>query len=425
MAEKENRPKIRVILFSILFSNFFTFSLNNLNFFSHKTYASSPSQASIGRISFPLGVFEDANILGGNETFFRTIIDDLKNHGLDTIMFANNFSQRDSTLLQASDEMGFNVYMSPAGDLNETWWSTDIPTRRDKALEAARNIIAYWKTHPSLKGYIVKDEPGLHEINKVQLMNQAFRELDPARPAMPILIGVDRVGPIFEKAQPNVMLIDVYPFGAQNPPCDLTMTGFGYQNYDFVSYIRTVTQNKPPSTPLWMILQTHNFLNQLREPSRTEVREQHWLAIGEGVKGIFWFIYSSQQGWTGLVDNPPLYDEVSSLVKRTDALRSVLAGLQKVEDQFSVTGNRRQSHYISTLRSSDNRTYIVVVNKDCQNAQKLIIKPLIPGSQLKDLETSTLYRLGSPILFPPGDGKIFELVTNYSEKYFYIPIIGH
>jgi hypothetical protein len=352
-----------------------------------------------------LGVFEDANLLNGDQAGFREMITDLQSRGLDSVMFANNFSERDRALFEVSDELGFNVYPSPNGDLAVTWWPSKVPANLDYALESARPIVERWSVHPSVKGYITRDEPSLSESRKVGVINNAFRRLDGSRPVMPILIGVNRVGPIFQESNPSVMLIDVYPAGAKNPPCDLTMTGFGYHTYDFVSYIRAMTENKPPSTPLWVILQTHSFLDQLREPTVSEVREQHWLAIGEGAKGIFWFVYSSQQGWKGLADNPPLYTEVTSLVKRTLPIREVLLGLQKVEDVFSVT----EGHYVSTLRSSDERVYAVAVNKDCLNPRVLRIDSLHFEGQLRDLETSVVYKLGAPISFLPGDGKIFEL----------------
>ena len=361
---------------------------------------------------FYLGILEDSNLIGGNTDVFQSMIVDLSSRGLDTVMFVNNDSERDAPLLSVSDALKFNVFMLPTADLNRNWWPAEVPANLETAIAVADPILNRWKSHPSLKGYVTKDEPGLHELEKVSLINQAFRSLDPSRPILPILIGVDRVGPIFDASQPDVMLIDVYPVGAQNSPCDLTMNGFGYPFLDFVSYIRTVTQNKPASVPLWVILQTHSFPDQLREPMATEVREQHWLAIGEGAKGIFWFIYSSQQGWRGLRDNPELYSEVTALTQRTIPLRDILLGLQKTEDLFTISGTGSYVHYVSTLSSAENKHFIVAVNRDCQNAQDLTIHSPDLKGQLKDLETAAMYDLASPISFLPGDGKIFEFVPS-------------
>lgn len=370
---------------------------------------------------FPLGVFEDGNVVGGSATTFRKMIEDLQARGLDSIMFSNNFVERDAPLLAVSDELQANVFMMPAGDLYRTWWPAAFPADIQTARSVARPVIEQWGPHPSLKGYLLIDEPNVGETEKITLLAQAFHELDPARPVMPILIGVNRVEPIFTASQPDVMLINVYPAGYGNAPCDFTLTGFGYNEFDFVSYTRRVTRAKPPEVPLWMILQTHAFYDEngsmLREPLPTEVRLQHWLALGEGATGIFWFIYSSQQGWTGLADNPALYAEVTRLAQRTGPLRDHLLGLHKVADQFTVSG--KHDPYISTLASADgSRLYAVAVNQDCRHARWLRIDAPGHTGRLRDVETNRTYRLGGAIEFQPGDGKLFELVDPYS-----LPII--
>ena len=194
----------------------------------------------------PLGVFEDGNIVGGNTVKFEAMLNDLQDHSLDTVLFVNNFAARDEPLLNISDQKGMNVFMMPAGDLYRTWWPNTFPATIQTAREAAKPIVDLWSRHPSLKGYIVIDEPSLAETEKVKLMVQAFHEMDPTRPAIINLIGKPRVGPIFNTAKPDVMQIDVYPAGKNNPPCDFTLTGFGYKDEDFVSYTRFVTQSRPP-----------------------------------------------------------------------------------------------------------------------------------------------------------------------------------
>lgn len=376
--------------------------------------SSEPAEASPapGRSGdFPLGIFEDAGMIGGNAELFRALINDVQARGFDSLMFANNRVSRDTAMLAVSDELGLQVFMMPAWDFDRTWWPPEVPETIEAARLAAAPVVAAWGPHPSLKGYIVKDEPERYATTKVALMTQALRELDPARPATPILIGTNRVGPIFSAAQPEVMLIDVYPAGKNNPIGDFTLTGFGYHDLDFVEYIRLVGQDRPANKPLWIILQTHSFESErfaLREPVPAEVRAQNWLAIGEGATGIFWFIYGTQQSWRGLADNPPLYQEVTDLARRVGPLREILLSVRKVEDMFHVSGNHQP--YVSTLSNSE-KLYAVVVNRDCEQPQAISVHSQMFSGRLRDVETGQIYDLGAPVLFEPGDGKLFELVT--------------
>lgn len=97
------------------------------------------------------------------------------------------------------------------------------------------------------------------------------------------------------------------------------------------------------------------------------------MGISEGATGIFWFVYSSQQGWTGIKDALGIKTEISNLVNRTKPLKSTLLNAKKVSDKFTISGGLNQ--YISTLQSKDGtRYYAVLVNKgSCSASQNLTI----------------------------------------------------
>lgn len=373
----------------------------------------SATTRSTPRISFPLGVFEDGNILNGNATTFEAMVNDLQWRSFDSVLFTNNSVARDGSLLDVSDRHQFNVYFAPSAELNSSWWQSHVAASRQVARQVIAPIVDKLQVHPSLRGYALVDEPGLDLLNKVALATETFHQLDPTRLVIPTLIGIDRVGPIFEAAMPDVLLLDVYPVARNNPIGNFAMTAFGYPYLDFVSYIRLVSLVKPSNTPLWVILQTHKFGDEgsssLRQPTPAEVRAQHWLAVGEGATGIFWFIYSSQQGWTGLKDNPTLYDVVTDLANRLRQIRSTLATLHRDVDLFTVSGSGPA--YVSTLTTQDRgRQFAVVVNRNCDDAQTLSVDA--PGIQanLRDIETGQTSPLGSSVILPPGDGRIYELV---------------
>ncbi|MCC7371781.1 MAG: carbohydrate binding domain-containing protein [Chloroflexi bacterium] len=364
--------------------------------------------------SFPLGIFDDGNMIFGKPANFDRLIRDSQAQGLDTVLFNNNSAIRDEAMLSVSDSLGFNVIFGPQAELHSQWYDVGVPATIAQARTVVYPLVDRVKAHPSVKGYNVADEPHNEQTDKVRYATQAFQERDPARRAAPLVIGVNRGDQIFAASGANMLLADVYPVGADNPPCNFMMTGFGYPTFTFADYVRRMNANRPANKPLWLVLQTHNVgtggAYSLRTPSVPEVRAQHWMALGEGATGIFWYAYSSQQGWTGLKDNPTLFAEIGAQAARTRPLRSTFLGLHRVDDQFITSG--APGAYISTMTTADSsKQYAVVVNtSSCSSATPIsVLAPTLSG-RLKDVETGEIFDLGTPIPFEPGDGKLFELV---------------
>lgn len=361
---------------------------------------------------FPLGVFEQAGLL--SPTSFGTMIDDARVHNLNAAMIVNGFVASTDTFLAVSDAKNFPTYMGPQGDLNSSWFnSTSVSVDIATARSIMYPMVDKLSVHPSLKGYYLVDEPSLSQKTKVALAVQAFQERDTNRFAFPVLIGTDRVGPIFDAAQPRAMVIDVYPYGWNNAACSTTMSGFGYSSTDMVDYIRQVIATKPIATPFLIILQAHQYGNggsfSLRQPSPVEARLENWLAVGEGAKGIFWFIYQSYPagGLVGFRDNPALFTEIGNLARRVSSVKTTLLNSYKIADEFTVSG--LSNPYVSTL-SDGTKKYAVVVNRSCSSSSISVDLP--STGVLVDIETNTTYQLNTPISFAAGDGKILELTTS-------------
>jgi hypothetical protein len=366
-----------------------------------------------GAPHFPLGLFEDGNMIFGVVERFEGLIADARARGLDSVMFTNNSVARDEMMLWSSDREGFGVYFAPHHELNSQWFNGVAPATIEAARAVANPLIDQLRWHPSVRAYVTADEPGLEAEQRLALISQAFRERDSQRPAVPLVIGINRAEPLFAASGGKAFLADIYPLGAPNPACTYTMTGFGYQHEDFVSYLRRITANKPASTPLWVVLQTHAFgsggLYSLRPPSVAELRAQQWMAVGEGATGLFWFIYSSQQGWTGLKDAPALFNEVGVLAQRLGPLRATLLQTRPATNLFTVSGPGQP--YVSTLASVDGaRKYAVVVNRGVCSGNADLTISASGGGQLRDLETGQRYSFGQAIPFSAGDGRIFELI---------------
>jgi hypothetical protein len=381
--------------------------------------AAAPPTQSPTTDDFLYGVFEDANYAGTAADFAVTAAD-LRARHLNAILFTNNFTYRDEPLLGVADDFGLGVVFGPHAELNAGLWPARVPATVDQARRLIYPLVDHVRAHPSLLGYNVIDDAPDSLAPKIALAVQAFAERDPDRPAVPVLVeGQDEVA---RAVQTAVRLTYVYPALVARPPCDFSLGAGPDAVSDRLRHVAALTDGV---APLWVILQTHGSAvaydpktpdpTALREPTREEVRLQHWLAVGEGVRGIFWFAYSSQQFWTGLRDNPPLLDEVSDLARRTLPLRSLLAGLRKAPDGSSgvvVSAGADLAPpfrpYDGSLVDGDGRPYAVVVNHSCAPQRLTIDAPGAPGG-LRDAETGTWYPAGVTLPFRGGDGRLFEV----------------
>jgi len=371
---------------------------------------------------FPIGVFDAAQLMNGKKTKFKQIIMDLQSRGLNAIMLAGGNAEKDDDLLEVSDKFGLDVMYGPHVQTYPWLFDREAPSDKETARNLLAPVVEVLKKHPSVKVINVSDEPELYMMEKHVTAAQVIHELAPGMKVSAPLGGFDRSGPIASAYDQDIFIIDPYPAAKFNPPGDFTMNGVGYGGWDFVSYIREQTKYRTEDTPLWIIMQTHAYdagLFSLREPLPAEVREQQWLAIGEGATGIFWFIYSTMESWIGLSENEVLFDEVGHLAGRLNPLRETLLGAKKEQDRFTATATGTAQPYVSTLvEKQGNKRYVVAVNTDALSSQKLTIDSNQFKGQLKDLETGQLYTIGeSAIELRAGDGKVFEVIptTVYSE----------
>ncbi|MFN8633870.1 MAG: hypothetical protein U0893_08455 [Chloroflexota bacterium] len=364
---------------------------------------------------FPLGMFEDNNIPAGDTARFAAMIDDLRAHGLDSVLFTNSSVQYHAPLLDVSDAKGFATIFAPMHELHDQFIdNASVPATIDAARQLIYPLVNVLKSHPSLRGYNLRDDATMADATKLSLAMQAFREADPSHASTLVIpMGQEQV---YTTLQPDTFLTYYYPAKAIRQPCDW---GFTSPTLNLFSQtIRSVTRDRDPQEPLWLLLQSHGKVasydpsantNDLRVPTREEIRLQQWMALGEGARGTFWFIYSTQGWWTGLDDNQPLYDEVGAVTHRVAPLRSVLGNLHKTDDLFSVAGSGNR--YVSTLADPNGKLYLIAANGSCSATQSLSVTSSSISAQVRDVETNQIYDMNAPISFLPGDGKLLEVVN--------------
>ncbi|ARN56685.1 Chitinase A1 precursor [Sedimentisphaera salicampi] len=276
------------------------------------------------------------------------------------------------------------------------------------------------KNKSSLLGYELLDEPSYEpEMGyRLRAIQQVLHRLDPDHPSVPVLIGRDsRISGYTSDMKPHQLLLDVYPFNQGTQPGDLRDI-WGYQGIDMLEYMDWAMDFvEPRGVKTWIIHQSHNFLDSLREPTPEEIRLQVWLGLSRAISGSFFFIYETQQDWTGIEDNPPIKSAVSDVYGRLKQpeVYNVLPELSKDDFAISISGGGNPYGYSNgeaAALQAENKKYIIAVNHDCTSSSEITINSAdYPSAKLKDLESSVEYNMGEVISFPAGDGKIFEIIT--------------
>lgn len=381
----------------------------------------------------PIGVFQAGAHLGGIAGF-DLMVTRLQAAGMDSaILIERSQSQ---ALFDSADEANFKLILMPIFELDRSWWPDEFPATLAQAQRAASAIIDNVRGHSSLFAYALTDEPSNQQAEKVCLLTDTFRDLDASTPVTGVFIGLNRGDLIFRDCQPDILLIDLYPFKEESALGDFSMRGFGYNNLDYVDYIRRFTRFKTPEQPLWVLLQTHktdwpNY--KLREPTPAELRAMNWLALGEGASGFFYFHWTSAQTWRGLADNPDLLAEVGHFSRRVRALETLLLSWHKTDDAFFVADTSRnddndQFAYTSTLSTAQvvppegelsaqvqrEDMYVLLVNRDVTNTRTFTLEMLptlgTPDSvELLNAESGALQTLTDPITLAPGDAALFQV----------------
>ncbi len=376
--------------------------------------AGTADGGSTGWEAFPYGVMDHGGYSYG--TRLPPTLSELKSRGLRSVFFSGGSAQEVDESLTVSDSLDMRLYVGPWVELYRDWLGLNLT---NPTIEQARSLVYPLvdtiKAHSSLVGYTWVDDAGDDVFEKVVLTTQAFKERDPTRHQLPIILFHDLS--LYRAAKPDVFFSYAYPVGGLTQACGMDYPGFRTISANSSGQVwRQMVQALLPGGKLYAILQAHGSETattpgSLRRPSVEEARLQNWLAVAEGAKGIFWFTYSTitNEFWIGIRDNPPLYDEISRLAARMDRLGVLLSGLKRDLDRFKVSGLAKT--YGSTLLSEDGkRLYVVAVNHDC-GLQDVTVNSRYVSGQLKDVESGRLFPLGSSFSLEGGDGRIFEVMN--------------
>jgi hypothetical protein len=269
-------------------------------------------------------------------------------------------------------------------------------------------------------GYITADEPGTHLAHRLKVTSRVIEHLDPRRPAIPIIVGLDRTWVHQRTADYPILFIDPYAASYGRPEGDFTMSGFGYPHLDLGDYIDFARATAGSDRRLWTLLQTHNFAQQLREPTPAEVRAMSWIALAHGSKGLFYFVYQSQQGWRGLTHNGKPTDryraaaEVAKLIQ--DRAGRILLQLNHDANPVALSDSNQPTDVQTFEHETSGEKYLVVVNLDVKQHGAARIRLLNPELRPVDVirDRQPVKVADDTYLVPwtqPGEGTILRLAS--------------
>lgn len=363
---------------------------------------------------FPLGFFEDGSITN-SPTAMQQLITFSRTNNLDSVLFTNNKVATQMPMLNVSDQQNFNVYFAPMDELQTQWFGSTMSATLANAQSVITPLVNQMKTHPSIKGYNLRDDITLPMSEKLRLAVQVFDTLDSTRSASAVFRpSTSNDAKVLDIAKSRSAITYYYPAKNSLAACEW---GFSSDiSNDLTQTYRDINRYKVMDTdPTYAVLQTHKTITghpsqMLRVPTLEELSLQNWIVLGEGSKGIFWFIYSSSQGWIGVKDSPALASKISEISARTKQLIPVLTNLQKTENYFRLAGTGNK--YISTL--VDNKTgkyYLIIANGSCGITQDLTVSSITFQGSLKDVESGQTFNLNTPISVPAGDGRLLEVIN--------------
>lgn len=301
----------------------------------------------------------------------------------------------------------------------------------DHSLDGAKAFATpnstYFASHPSVLAYHMYDDMFDPTYTaRVLTMIEAFRDVDPyQRPATGVPVVPAIYTQMWASDEVELALTYAYPCQRGMPEGDFHRSGF--EGDDFDGELRQFCAPLPKIN--WIYLQVHQTVDEtgLRYPTAREIRKMVWMTVGEGVKGIVWFLGSDQENAD--FDNPALpsvgllskgrEDVLASVSEMSDRLtpeiRARLLASERVAfgtaSNFTASGGGggggNANAYCSTLYDATSDARYCVVCNHALTTSNVTINSTTHTGWLVSLENGNRYKIGrDAISLPALDGTI-------------------
>jgi hypothetical protein len=321
--------------------------------------------------------------------------------------------------------------------------SNENPPTSAQITQAIENdSISRMMSSPQILGYYLYDEPlsGWIDFDVLQNARNILTDMtaDAPHPILSTWNYEPQMSYIDGYLNLDVLMMDAYPFEDGDPEGDVSdyMPSYsaGYDLMPFSDYINTVRTNhcEAQDRPLWVVLQAFGDLESpenggyWRQVFPKEIRLEVSLAIMQGAKGIWYFLYESEYPYLlGLLDvsGQPTQrlTEVIAINERINQISEILLKLKVSPDQSAVAVDKGEVKLHVDVTSQNEDKYIYAVNTnvfDIEETTITVAKSSIGYNVLSiiDMNTNesisfseTSETISFVVNISEGDGNLFKL----------------
>ncbi|MBH3122780.1 carbohydrate-binding protein CenC [Serratia ureilytica] len=228
-----------------------------------------------GKRFFPLGIYMYGN-MATDEHLAR-----IRDAGFNTLLNYNYGAGRDPyAYFRKTQQYGLQVIFS----LKDFYPGLDsAPKTRLSYPQLTASYVEKFKTQPNLLAWYINDELAPKYAPQIEQMHLQVKQQDPDHLTFQALNQTGALNAYFNSS--DVLASDPYPVGRD---ADMTRT---------LEYSRLTVQVARQAKGAWLVMQIMDHAayephRKPRQPSEAEIRNQAWLGLIGGVKGLLFYSYT-------------------------------------------------------------------------------------------------------------------------------------
>lgn len=267
--------------------------------------------------------------------------------------------------------------------------------------KAVKETVMAFKDHPALYAYYLDDEPSQKHFEGIKAFQDEFEKYDQAHllytNLFPIRATTEQTGyegksanerysryleGFLTRVGPKVLSFDNYSLLKSSVRPDF---------FDNLALVREKSIRY--GIPAWYILQSSQFNDSYREPTKGEMRWQVFSALAYGVKGILYFYYwppEGKPGGAGLIDRwgrkTLMYEIVKDINFTLKRMGPTLMKLKSVgifhvylpndpPSQLPIQLLEYSNLLVGHCKDFSGRDFAIIVNQDTHQTQAVGLKP--------------------------------------------------